>query len=242
MLTLFHSMVVIMSVFDETQQERDIELSELLNKPYKDITKLQISSPDSIRVYGGKDELKTKEDLENLYADFKDLNFPAYLKTLMFTSVERRHPNLLKLLRLVKNMTCLDFGSGVATHAIALAENKNKVTIIDLPGPLLRFAITRMTRRNLDFDVIVANDDLPKEKFDVIICTDVIEHVFDPLEELMCITESIKPKGFLHLQVSRRVEPSLGHFERSNKIWEDHGRHFINNNFTRKAETIYVKN
>lgn len=235
-------MEINMSVLDETQQERDIELSELLNKPYKDIVALKIASPDSIRVYGGEEEIKTKEDFEDLYTDYKDLNFPAYLRTLMYTSVKRRHPNLLKLLRLAKNMTCLDFGSGVATHAFALAENENDVTISDLAGPLLRFAIARMIRRGLDIDVIVGSDDLPENKFDIVICTDVLEHVFDPLEEVRRITESMKPKGFLHLQVNGAVKPSSGHFKRSIKIWEDHGRHFINTNFTRKAETIYKKN
>lgn len=55
----------------------------------------------------------------------------------MKTSIFGRHKELINLIKKTKNKMCLDFGSGVGTHAIALAENKNIVSILDVPGPLL---------------------------------------------------------------------------------------------------------
>lgn len=229
-----------MNILDESQLDRDKELAYLTNKPLEFIQKIKIATPDSIRVFDeASPELQPKEYI-NLYKTYKSLNLIAYFKTLMNTSATRRHPELFKLLRTTKNKVCLDYGSGVGTHSIALIENNNEVTLYDVAGSELHhFAVHRLLARRLSCYALVHTDELPKEKYDVIICTDVLEHVADPIYELKRIKNALKPNGILHLMVSTMRKPSSGHFNSSIDIWLKDGMPFMNKYFTKVAKTIY---
>lgn len=231
-------------ILDETQQQRDQELAALAGIELEQICGFQIAGPDSIRIYDGNGHTKTPEELEefeSLYTAYPHLNLPAYLKTLMYTSIYGRHKDLLKLLRKTRGGKCLDFGSGVATHAIALAENGNEVSILDVQGPLLEFARQRIARRGLGVDVYGHTDRLPDENFHVVICTDVLEHVCDPVAELERVAASMKPGGLLHLQVSRMQKDSSGHFESTQQKWRANGPRLLRKLFKKVKRTVYRK-
>lgn len=231
-----------MSILNQSQEERDEELAYLTNKPVEVIKKIKIATPDSIRVYDEKEpELKADQYI-NLYKQYKYLNMLAYIKTLMKTSAKNRHPELFQLLKNTNNKVCLDYGSGVGTHAIALAENDNEVTLYDVEGSELHhFACHRMLGRKLQFDVLVHTDVLPMAKYDVIICTDVLEHVEDPLHEIKRMELALKPDGILHLMVSTMIKPSSGHFPDSIEKWKTKGVQYMNTHFIKEGQTIYRK-
>jgi len=226
-----------MSILTETQMDRDKELAYLLNLPLKEVQDLPIATPDSIRISDG-----TKPDnLEDLYRDYKYLNFPAYLKTLMYTSVTRRHSELFKLLKETRNKRCLDFGSGVGSHSIALLENNNKVTMLDVPGKLANFALKRCANR-LHFVHVQANYiKLDPDTYDIVICSDTMEHVNDPIYELNRIRMSLKKNGILHLQVSVMIKPSSGHFASSINKWKFDGQKYLEQYFIKEGQTIWRK-
>lgn len=231
-----------MGILDESQLDRDQELAYLTNKSLEDIQKIKVATPDSIRVFSeDSPELKPKEYI-NLYTSYRYLNMLAYLKTLMKTSATRRHNELFKLLRETKNKVCLDYGSGVGTHSIALAENNNQTTLYDVEkSELQHFACHRMLVRRLMFEVLVHTDELPKEKYDVVICSDTLEHVESPLRELKRIYNTMKPNGILHLLVSTMRKPSSGHFNSSIDEWLKKGIPFMNKYFIKEGQTIYKK-
>jgi len=228
-----------MGVLQENQLQRDKELAKLLNMTLEEVQKLPIASPDAIRVSDGNQP----KDLEDLYHDYKFMNFPAYLRTLMKTSATRRHPELFKFLKSVKHKNCLDFGSGVGTHAIALLENDNSVGILDVPGKLMIFAEQRIRARGYDkicgayFNWM----DLPDNLYDVVICTDVLEHVEDPIHELERIRKTLKIGGALHLQVSTMIKPSSGHFASSIEKWKKEGPSYLKKYFQKIGATLYKR-
>ncbi len=218
-----------MGVLDETQEERDIELCRLTGVPLEKIKSYEIAAPDNIAVYQGMEEPKDEEDYLALYKEYKYLNLTGYLKTLMFTSVHSRGDKLLKILRGAKDQVCLDFGSGVGTHTIALLENGNRVDILDVVGPLVWFAILRIGRDKIG--VYQHSDELPENKYDLVICADVLEHCFDPMKELERIRVSMKKSGRLFLEVSDMVKPSSGHFPQSITKWKSHEQGYIEKYF-----------
>lgn len=231
-----------MSILDETQEQRDVELAYLTGRSLEYIQKIQIATPDSIRIFDEKNPELRPEEYIDLYKQYKSLNLLAYFKTLMYTSANRRHPELFKLLRETKNKVCLDYGSGVGTHAIALSEQNNIVTLYDVEGSELHhFAVHRLLARGLSCYALVHTDDLPKEKFDFIICTDVLEHVADPVYELKRIKFALKSQGILHLMVSTMRKPSSGHFDSSIDKWLKEGIPFMEKYFIKEGQTIWRK-
>jgi 2-polyprenyl-3-methyl-5-hydroxy-6-metoxy-1,4-benzoquinol methylase len=77
----------------------------------------------------------------------------------------------------------LDYGSGVGSVALRLAELGYQVTIADVPGRTFDFAQARLKQRGISFEAIPVTSDvpaLPPNYWDVITCFDVIEHVPNP--------------------------------------------------------------
>lgn len=229
-------------ILDETQSDRDLELARLTGVPLDELETLEICAPSSIRLY---DETLpppcSEAEMIRIYKDYQWLNLPAYLRTLMFTSVERRHPELLELLRATRGKYCLDFGSGVGTHAIALCENHNRVTLLDIPGPLSEFAQRRLRKRGLDFTFLEAAAPLPQQAFDLVICSDVLEHTFDPAAELQRILASLRGGGILHILVSTMIKKSSGHFPSSVNRWLQEGEPCLARNCEQISQTMYRK-
>ena len=229
-------------ILSETQRDRDTELARLTGIPLADLEGLEICAPSSIQLYDSKlPRPRSEEEMLRIYKDYKWLNFTAYLRTLMFTSVERRHPELIDLLRKTKGKKCLDFGSGVGTHAIALCENDNTVTLLDVKGPLSKFATLRLKMRGHQFTFWETTTALPSDAFDVVICSDVLEHTYDPVNELHRILACLKEGGIVHLLVSTMVKVSSGHFPASIQRWLEDGEPLLHHRCEKIAETIYSK-
>lgn len=234
-------MKMIHSILNETQEQRDIELSEITSTSLQDIQEIKMCSPNTIRIYN-KQSTPSNSEIINLYSEFKHLNLVGYLRTLMMTSVRRRHRNLIKLLKSTKDGVCLDFGSGVGTHTIAMMENNNTVSMLDVEGPLLQFARLRIERRfNKTGKTFHEYDNLPNNFYDTVVCSDVLEHVPSPVHELHRIHACIKPMGILHLEVSTMVKPSSGHFKKSIDNWKSKGIPFLKEAFKPIEPTIYRK-
>ena len=230
-----------MSILNESQNDRDKELATILNISLEEVQKLGIATPDSIQISNGE----KPDNLEDLYKNYEYLNFPAHLRTLMKTSATRRHPALFKLLRETKNKICLDFGSGVGTHSIALIENNNMVHMLDVPGKLQEFARERVGRRenySIRHRILPNAYKLSDNLYDIVICSDCLEHVQSPLKELQRIHKSMKKGGILHLLVSTMRKISSGHFDSSIDEWLQKGKTFMIENFTEIKPTIYRKN
>lgn len=224
-------------ILKEKQEQRDRELSELTGVSIEKIKELAITKPSC-----GYVEPETEEGYIELYSKDYGIKTVEYMRILMRTSINARDEELYQLINRTSGKKCLDFGCGVGTHAIALLERDNDVSVLDVPSPLLDLTIKRAALRNLSFEKVYSNDDkLPNSKFDVIICTNVLEHVYDPIEDINRITKSLRKHGELHLVVSNKIKPSSGHFKRSVEMWREEGNAFMKKHYIKTGKTMYRK-
>jgi SAM-dependent methyltransferase len=101
--------------------------------------------------------------------------------------------------------TALDYGSGVGTAAIRLAEIGYGVTLADVPGRTLALARRRLSARGIEFGELAIDDDqstLPRERWDVVVCFDVIEHLVDPASTARELVRGVKKGGGLAIVAS----------------------------------------
>jgi 2-polyprenyl-3-methyl-5-hydroxy-6-metoxy-1,4-benzoquinol methylase len=92
----------------------------------------------------------------------------------------------------------LDWGCGVGTAALRLAELGYAVTIADVPGMTLQFARARFERRGIPVDVLEVIEDaprIPEATWDVVVCFDVLEHVSEPALLAETLVRSLRPNG-----------------------------------------------
>ena len=233
-----------MSIFKESQLERDQEISDFTGVPLAKIQTFEIASQKSIKINVNGD--MNKDDYTDLYKDYKHLNLAEYLKTLSALTVSRRSKYIIKMNQLnggISGKMVLDFGSGVGSHGIACYEyGAEEVHFLDVDGPLMDFAKWRVQKRNYNNTIFMkCEDSLPIDHYDFIICLDVLEHVSKPMLEIKRITESLKPGGIIALEVSTMIKPTSGHFSKPIKDWKIHGPAFLNDHYINVSKNIWRK-
>ncbi|HEV8643930.1 MAG TPA: class I SAM-dependent methyltransferase [Methylomirabilota bacterium] len=92
-----------------------------------------------------------------------------------------------------------DFGCGVGTDALFLAERGYEVALVDVEGPAFRFARHRFARRGRTARFLPSASMLPEPDgvYDVAICFDVFEHLPEPLEAARRLITALRPGGLL---------------------------------------------
>ena len=96
--------------------------------------------------------------------------------------------------------TALDVGCGPATKTRALLNaGVTEIVLVDQPSSekMVRTAIPDAAFIALDLEAAkpIAASHVPGGKFDLIICADVIEHLFDPTPCLKLVLYHLKPTG-----------------------------------------------
>ena len=102
----------------------------------------------------------------------------------------------------ISDFNILDYGCGVSDIGILVASLGAKVTIADLDGQKLDFTIWRYNKRGLNPTVIKIKSPaeypvLAINEYDLIIATEVFEHVRDPLRLLKNLASALQLGGFL---------------------------------------------
>lgn len=105
----------------------------------------------------------------------------------------------------------LDYGCGVSDIGLLFSLFGSKVTIADLDNDRFNFVIWRFHRRGYNPQVIRISSteiypELPESKFDLIIATELFEHVRDPMKLLSNFTKSLKRGGYLFDSMGGRFE------------------------------------
>lgn len=229
-------------ILQQDQWDRNQELASLTDTLVIDIERIIIASPETIAIHKGDlSELKTEEDVIALYRDFSYLNWIGYLKTLMFTSIYRRG-SLIPFLKTITGMKCLDHGCGIASHSILLAEQVNEISILDVEGPALDFAVKRIQKRGHKIKAIYSeNSDLPEVEFDVVISVEVLEHVPAPMKVLIDLHKTLKTGGLLYLRYSTMIKNSSGHFKTSIMEIKALAPNFLKEYFEYVSPGVYKK-
>ncbi len=111
---------------------------------------------------------------------------------------------LLKLIKnyVGQNKNILDIGCGAGTISLFLASKGNQVLGIDISQSAIQASkdsAKRLALKNVKFKKMDFPNQLPTEKYDVILCFEVIEHLIDDKLALVSIYNLLKPKGILLL-------------------------------------------
>ena len=138
---------------------------------------------------------------------------------------------------------------------LLLACNGADVTIADLDDRKLEFATWRFRRRRVAPDVVKIGDPsspplLPHAKYDLVIASEVLEHVRDPLLVLKALTQASKPQSFLFDSIGCDFERNAApdHLSSAQRIGCSDGyREFYHANYTRcsinkEIEHLYRRN
>ena len=109
-------------------------------------------------------------------------------------------------------LAVLDIGCGGGILAESLAKLGAKVTAIDLSDGPLNVAKIRAQKMNMDINYQkISSSELvdQKERFDVITCLEMLEHVPDPGEIVADCAKLLKPKGHVFFSTINRNLKSM---------------------------------
>jgi 2-polyprenyl-3-methyl-5-hydroxy-6-metoxy-1,4-benzoquinol methylase len=110
----------------------------------------------------------------------------------------------------------LDFGAGIGSQLLPMLAKSCRCTHVDVGGVMMKYAAWRYRRQSkfgwnpaTDVELVELRDDYIKDHvavgvpelrdrtFDVVICTEVIEHVVDPEALAVLLASYVKPGGLL---------------------------------------------
>jgi len=171
------------------------ELSEYIGKSKNEVRKLFYDEEVAEKVWK-RVKPETEEEIFRFYAEteeclFSNLRWHA-LDIQKFTSRFK----LVDFCRRHRIKTVLDYGGGAGEYCIFLSKNGLDVTYCDVYGVQWEFSKWRFERKSLPVKMLRANQDKLR-KYDLIICTDVLEHVRNPLKVLSRLHDALNINGYL---------------------------------------------
>lgn len=132
------------------------------------------------------------EEIKRFYA----IN-PLYIFNLIFWHSTKYQRDLrVKIINLAQGKV-LDYGAGVGDLCLKIAEKGLKVDYADLGGETFRFAKWLFKKKNYNIRMIDLDKNEISEKYDTILCIDVIEHVVDPKALLGNLAAHLNDNGKL---------------------------------------------
>lgn len=162
-----------------------IHASEFLNKTIEEIEDLIKSNPDrAINDWNNKNSIK----------DFYKTT-DVYIYGLIGFWDNERLSNILHPIRNITGNKILDYGAGIGVLPIILGE-KNQCYYYDLPSKTQDFARFLNSKTGNRITFIEKEEEIFTQKFDMIITTDVLEHLENPLEIVKKLTKCLESKGF----------------------------------------------
>lgn len=163
----------------------------------------------------------------------------------VITKKDFTYRNILKILEkyLLKKTDVLDIGCGAGNLAFFLANLNNFVTGVDISAKAIESCKTNSLSLGLEKNTNFLKKDFPKEsingKFDLIICSEVLEHIEDEETALRKIHLMLKDSGLVLISVPSSNSP-LYRWKMSRKFDKEvgHLRRYTSEEITRKLESL----
>jgi 2-polyprenyl-3-methyl-5-hydroxy-6-metoxy-1,4-benzoquinol methylase len=176
-------------------------LSEFTQLPEDEcLSRLRGSEPSALALAWEEASPATPTEIRRFYAETND-----YLWELMAWNSSRAYDSywaavarLAELFPPRSHPRALDYGSGVGTVALRLAELGYEVTLADVPGSTFEFARERLRAHGCRFDIFEIQEDvpsLPLGAWDVVVSFDVLEHVVAPKDVTKALVDALAPDG-----------------------------------------------
>jgi 2-polyprenyl-3-methyl-5-hydroxy-6-metoxy-1,4-benzoquinol methylase len=147
---------------------------------------------------------KNKEEIEKSERNVidtweKDENMVIRNSWYRERNIETRWDKMLKNLNYKKGERILDYGCGVSSFTKwALEHRKFDVTLAEIDGPMLKFCKWRYGKKVSYCKIRPGKEGLPlKEEYDIILCLDMLEHVWSPLNVVKHLCSHLNAQGRL---------------------------------------------
>jgi SAM-dependent methyltransferase len=183
---------------------------------YECLDRLQSYDPAEMAAEWHARDPRTPEEIRSFYSE-TDL----YIWELLAWNGSRDYEPYIARLNLLAELCpprdfprSLDYGCGIGTAAVRLAEHGYRVTIADVPGTAVDFAKARLSRRKLPFEVLeIVNDvpTLPPDEWDVLVCFDVLEHLVQPDTVARALVRALRVGGGAAIVASFWVDERWPH-------------------------------
>jgi 2-polyprenyl-3-methyl-5-hydroxy-6-metoxy-1,4-benzoquinol methylase len=136
------------------------------------------------------------EEAAKFYRDHVKETYLFELSAWHLSSVDYIGETLLLISSQAKGRV-LDFGGGIGTHAIAaaLCPQVEEVVYCDINPINRNFTASRVAQMGLENKVKICDEIIPESTFDTVICFDVIEHLPDPVSQLLKFHEILSSSG-----------------------------------------------
>jgi len=204
-------------MYPDINAEKDF--LQFFHKPYKEVIEPMMKY---VRLGCNEDYIKreafakyrptTREELAKLYASDEMLSMYArhigdnWFSALSNISEEEKRVSYIykmafDLFSNRRDISILDYGCGSSLYSLKLYfQGFNNITIADISHRFFRFLQFLCKKYQIKMKFLPLRDDKSLiEKYDYIISSEVLEHVFEPEEVLVHIIEHMKDDGWLFL-------------------------------------------
>ncbi len=110
--------------------------------------------------------------------------------------------DFLKEMRLPEHSSCIDVGAGIGNNLPALLKYSDQITAVDVSESALK-VLRKRRIKDLDRITIKKMDaqhlGYPSASFDLVVCTEVLEHCLRPQDALGECIRILKPRGYVIL-------------------------------------------
>lgn len=152
--------------------------------------------------------------LPAMWDDFQDRHLDPYANS--------KYRVLLEWAGNVQNKTALVIGAGSGELAVMLAQNGAKVHAMDIDDASIGLTEETARKHQVELETTVATleDFIVNRKYDLVVATDVLEHIRDDKAALLKIANLVHPDGQVLMTVPATSwlygfhDKSLGHFRR----------------------------
>jgi SAM-dependent methyltransferase len=164
------------------------------------LSRLRVSEPTAMALAWEEAGPRTPAEIRTFYSktDTYLWELMAWNNSQAYVSYLGRVGRLAGLFPPRSYPRALDYGSGVGTVGLRLAELGYEVTLADVPGVTFEFARERLRRYGVRFHTLEIQDDvpfLPAQAWDVIVSFDVLEHVVAPKDVTKALVGALAPGG-----------------------------------------------
>jgi 2-polyprenyl-3-methyl-5-hydroxy-6-metoxy-1,4-benzoquinol methylase len=193
------------------------DIEEFMGVPYDEVVKDVVNANDGYIRKLWQEKVPGEVTRENIWQYYMSDQYAAYL---FWQAVhEQEKPVLPQVLANVMVSTqrgyvsdrklyftprsILDYGCGIGMTALGLKKmGFEDITLADIPHRYNKFLKFLSDKYNLGFRFVpveIWNEYPLERKYDVIICNEVLEHVWEPEVTLLHLTEHLEQLGYLYL-------------------------------------------
>jgi 2-polyprenyl-3-methyl-5-hydroxy-6-metoxy-1,4-benzoquinol methylase len=196
------------------------DLSDFLKIPKEEVVTKMREGISLVKNDWIKENPETEEEVIRFYKGCKDYIFDlAGWHEQLYK--KEWDSNLIKIVKSINPVakTVLDYGCGIGSNGFLFNEAGFEVTLADLDSFSLDFAKFIIKKHDLHVKVIETDKTEIKDKFDVVLCLDTLEHVKEPKKLLEKLASLLNNGGKLFLTVAEPDPHHPMHFKMGDDFW-----------------------